>query len=83
MTIGIKFKIVGREVPLSQAASAMEEPIKADVSDQVITKLSQVRCPVHGETPKNIRMTSEGSRMQWQFEACCTRLEEEAGKELS
>jgi hypothetical protein len=83
MSIGLKFTIDGKEVPLDRAADAMEKAIKADVSKQVVAKLSQVRCPVHGETPKNIRMTSEGSQMNWKFEACCNRLEEEAGKQLS
>ena len=80
MKMNIKFKVDGREVPLSRAGAEIEEAFKAKVSREIITRLSQVRCPIHGAAPKNIRSESGGGKMRWTFEACCAELERAAGK---
>jgi hypothetical protein len=82
MKMNVKFKIGGREVPLSRAGAEMAKALKADVSSKVAASLSKVRCPIHNVAPKNIRVESRAGRVRWLFDACCSQLEREAGKVL-
>lgn len=37
-------------------------------------RIRSVRCPIHGQTPRSIRSSTSGSRLQWQWVGCCANL---------
>lgn len=80
--IDIKMTIDGREVSPNQFADEMLKAVKDDIDEQVRSRISQARCPVHGNSPTNIRTQMDGDKATWTFDACCGELEKAAGAAL-
>lgn len=77
----MKFKINGKSVSPNKLGdailSSMQKDIQAAAEKQVIAKLSSIHCPIHRQTPQNIRF--DGSILngsQAKMDCCCDQLEE-------
>jgi hypothetical protein len=84
----MKFKVNGRSVSPNKLGDAILSSMQGDIQKaaekQVIAKLSSIRCPVHHQTPRNIRF--EGSILkgsQARMDCCCDQLEEAVKRALN
>jgi len=84
----MKFKVNGKSVSSKKLGdailSSMQGEIQSATEKQVIAKLSSIHCPVHRQTPRNIRF--EGSIFngsQAKMDCCCDQLEEAVKQALS
>ena len=48
------------------------------VEESTIRRIEAARCPVHGQSPKNVKVTISGEKVTWTFEKCCDELEKAA-----
>lgn len=75
--IKVDWKLNGRSVPPGQLGREFAKSIQNTVLDQTKAAIAKVRCPVHGSTPHNIRISSgSGDRFNFQYESCCDRLQQ-------
>lgn len=84
----MEFRMNGKSVSPNKLGdailSSMQGEIQSAAEKQVIAKLSSIHCPVHHQTPQNIRF--EGSILngsQAKMDCCCDQLEEAVKQALS
>lgn len=81
--IKLEWKMNGRTIRPDQFANELMKSVRQDASTQIESVVRQVRCPVHGTVATNLRTASgSGSKMQFQYEACCEELEAAIGRSL-
>jgi hypothetical protein len=83
VVMNIKLKMNGREVSPDQLGSAVEDEVLAKVKGQMAEKLKNLRCPVHGQSP---RLEFEGdslNNLKIQIHTCCGWMREEAQRVLN
>jgi len=74
--IKLQWKVNGRTVPANRIADELGKAIRAKASDAARANIARVRCPVHGATPYNIRVSGSGDHLRFQYETCCDRLKD-------
>ena len=74
----IKFdwKLNGRTVPADRIGEEFAKAAHAEIDARVTDAIAQVKCPVHGTSPRNIKAgrAAGGSRATFEYEMCCERL---------
>jgi len=79
----IEWKIDGRKIPQSGVGAALAKSLEKGFEEEIKKTLSRVRCPEHGNTPKNIRLIGSISRGgQIKIDCCCDKLEAAIAKAL-
>ena len=49
------------------------------VEDSTIKRIEAARCPIHGQSPQNVKVhIGPGGQVQWTFGKCCDELEKAA-----
>ena len=69
--IKLQWKVNGRNVPANRIADELGKAVRAKAGD-----IARIRCPVHGSSPHNIRVSGSGDRLRFQYETCCDRLQD-------
>lgn len=69
-----EWRINGRKVPANRMADELGTAIRKEAIDKAKQAVARVRCPVHGTGAHGIRISGTGSRIQFQYEACCESL---------
>jgi hypothetical protein len=67
MSVEIKFRVGGREVAPGDIGNAIQAKVLEHIRERVATKLSDVRCPEHGQYAQ---VTAEGEdleHLKWHF----------------
>lgn len=63
-------------MPANRIADELGKAVRAKAGDAARASIARVRCPVHGSSPHNIRVSGSGDRLRFQYETCCDRLQE-------
>lgn len=63
-------------VPANRMADELGKAIRARAGDRAKNAIARVRCPVHGTPPRNIRVSSSGGNLRFQYASCCERLQQ-------
>ncbi len=58
------------------ALGPLGKSIRRAATDKVKTAIAAVRCPVHGSGASDIRVETQGSKMNFTFTACCDGLKQ-------
>jgi hypothetical protein len=74
--VKLEWKVNGRTVPSNRIADELGESIRQAATGKVKTAIAGIRCPVHGGGASNIRVETQGSRMNFTFTACCDGLKQ-------
>lgn len=83
MNVSITVSLRGRTVPLDQVSDKRISEAFAQAGRQVASKLECIRCPVHAETAKNVRLHFDASgNADLQYDSCCDRLGAEVRRSL-
>lgn len=77
--IKLEWKFNGRRLAPGQLGNVVANAIMEAAETQAKQAVAAVRCPVHGTSAKNIRVSRSGSRLHFTYEACCDRLKEAIG----
>ena len=81
--IKLQWKVNGRNVQPNQIADELMKGVGQGVSRQVQDAVQSVRCPVHGQRATNVRaIPAGGSRMNFQYQACCEALKAAIARHL-
>jgi hypothetical protein len=57
--------------------AAINQVVFPQVRDNVAARLREVRCPVHGSTPKSVTVTGRDmASLGWHISGCCDKLTE-------
>lgn len=72
--ITLQWKVNGRNVPANRIADELGKAVRAKAGDVACASIARIRCPVHGSSPHNIRVSGSGDRLRFQYETCCDRL---------
>ena len=78
MSVEIKFRVGGREVTPGDFGNAIRAKMLEHIKERVSEKLSDVRCPEHGQFAQ---VTAEGEDLEhlhWKVFGCCEKLREKA-----
>ena len=65
----------GRAVPLSKSAEEMKKAREEESRRKSIRLIQKVRCPVHQQSAKNVRMQMYGGKVKWTYDKCCAELD--------
>jgi hypothetical protein len=79
--MGIEFEFRdehGRRVSEREWLRGIEQETRKAGEDAIKSAIRGARCPVHGGGPRNIREVRRGSEVEFQWDACCERLQQEA-----
>lgn len=68
---GIKFMFNGRSVRPQDIGKVLQESVRQSVRDDVAKRLRQVRCPVHGASPRVTSSPGSSGKLEWRIEGCC------------
>lgn len=74
--IKLQWKVNGRTVPANRIADELGKAVRAKAGDAARAGIARVRCPIHGSSPHNIRVSESGDRLRFQYESCCDRLQD-------
>ncbi len=74
--VKLEWKVNGRTVPSNRIADELGKSIRRAATDKVKTAIAAVRCPVHGNGASDIRVETQGSKMNFTFTACCDGLKQ-------
>jgi hypothetical protein len=74
--VKLEWKVNGRTVPSNRIADELGKSIRRAATDKVKTAIAAVRCPVHGSGASDIRVETQGSKMNFTFTACCDGLKQ-------
>jgi hypothetical protein len=81
--MNIKLKINGHGTESDNVGSAVEDAIMAKIKGQLTEKLTAVRCPEHGQSPKLEFEGDSIKNLKIQIRACCGWAREEAQRILN
>ena len=80
----ITFKVKGRTVSAQNFGRQFGKAVTEEVHSRVIARIRTVRCPVHNQSPTDVRVESlGGSQVKYVFNSCCPELEKAAGAAFS
>lgn len=74
--IKLEWKISGLAVPANRVADELAKAARAKAGAAARDGIARVRCPIHGSTPLNIRVSGSGDRLRFRYETCCDRLQD-------
>ncbi|OAI39848.1 hypothetical protein AYO39_02360 [Actinobacteria bacterium SCGC AG-212-D09] len=74
MGIQLQYKINGRKVSHAEWLRHLGEEAKAKAVDDVKARVARLRCPTHGKSPRAVRTTKSGDRVNFEISACCDRM---------
>lgn len=74
--VKLEWKVNGRTVPSNRVADELGKSIRRAATDRVKTAIAAVHCPVHGSGASDIRVETQGSKMNFTFTACCDGLKQ-------
>jgi hypothetical protein len=81
--IKMQWKVNGRAVRPDQVTNELMKGIRQGVTNQIEQAVRGVRCPVHGQRASNVRaVPAGGSKMNFQYEACCEALKAAIARHL-
>lgn len=66
----------GKSVRPAQLGNELAKAMKSQLLRAATETVRNVRCPVHGMHPRDIRVQRQGRQLQFEYEACCERLTE-------
>ena len=72
----LEWEFNGRKVPANRVGDELAKAIRAEALDAAKKAVACARCPVHGSSPRNIRVSGSGGRLQFRYESCCDRLQQ-------
>jgi len=67
----------GRSAPAppSHAAAEMKKARDLETQRNSMRLIQKVRCPVHQQAARNVKMQMYGGKVKWTFDKCCAELE--------
>ena len=71
----VKYIVDGQQRPLSEFGDNLQKGIEKLTREATVKRIESARCPVHDQSPRNVQMKIEGSKVTWTFEKCCNELE--------
>jgi len=78
----LRWEFNGRKVPANRVADEFAKAVRAEALGAAKKAVARARCPVHGSSPRNIRVSGSGDRLQFQYESCCDRLQQAVNNSL-
>ena len=82
--IKLEWKMNGRTIRPDQIGNELMKNARRAISTQVEDAVRRVQCPVHGTHASNVRAVLDtGSKMNWQYEACCEELKAAIARSLT
>jgi hypothetical protein len=78
--IKFEWKLNGRAVAPGQLGQEVAKSIESEIVSRAKSAVARVRCPVHGSSPRNVRVSRSGDSLHFQYECCCDRLKEAVGQ---
>lgn len=75
--IQIRFELNGKDVSAEEFGAELEQAARANIREQIVLVVEDVRCPEHGESVRSI--TFQGSAketLKFEVECCCDALRE-------
>jgi hypothetical protein len=80
--IKFEWKLNGRTVAPDQIGRELAKSIEGEVIERAKSAVGRTRCPVHGSSPRNIRVSRSGDRLHFQYDSCCDRLQEAVARSI-
>jgi hypothetical protein len=81
--IKLEWKMNGRTIRSDQIANELMKGVRREASTHIENAVKQVRCPVHGTHAINVRaIAGAGSKMNFQYKACCDELKAAIARRL-
>jgi hypothetical protein len=74
--IKLTWKFNGRTVPANRVADELTKAVRAKAGDAAKNAIARVRCPVHGTSLRNIRVSGSGGAFRFEYDSCCERLQQ-------
>ncbi len=74
----IEFEIGGKRVSIKKVKNAREREILLAAYSNIVARLAEVKCPVHGEAPRVLAQGDNAKSLTIEVSGCCDKLVEEA-----
>lgn len=71
-----EWKVNGRTVAPNQVGRELTKSLQGEIVSRAKIAVARVRCPVHGSSPRNIRVSGSRGNLRFQYESCCDRLQQ-------
>ena len=71
----LTWKFNGRTVSANRIANELAKTVRAKAGDAAKDAIASVQCPVHGVSPRNIRVSGHGGNLRFEYDSCCERLQ--------
>ena len=82
MSSKLRLTIGGRPASMSDFGKRLKDQGMRLAQDGIVRRLEAVRCSVHGDRPRNIRVSNASGKLTFSFTACCDGLRTQVASEL-
>jgi hypothetical protein len=82
MKFEMEFRAEGRKVSAREFGKRFEKGVVEEAEKGIRRLIESTVCPFHGKRPASIRLMSRGSTSQWEWEACCEKLNAAVARKL-